>query len=53
MAKKLRLKGPVETNKCIVEMALKRWQTYEGDYCDDVRAWEALHAGGKPSSLTI
>jgi len=36
MAKKLRLKGPVETNKCIVEMGLKRWQTYEGDYCDDI-----------------
>ena len=36
MAKKMRLKGPVETNRAIMSAALKRWQQYENDYCDDI-----------------
>jgi len=35
-AKKLRLKGPCETMKFLVDAARKRWRVLEGDYCDDI-----------------
>jgi serine/threonine protein phosphatase PrpC len=35
-SKKLRLKGPVETNRLLVDSARKRWKAYEGDICDDI-----------------
>jgi len=35
-AKKLRLKGPCETIKFLVEASRKRWKHVEGDYCDDI-----------------
>merc|ERR1719261_52816 len=34
--KKLRLKGPLETNRLLVESGRKRWKAYEGDICDDI-----------------
>jgi serine/threonine protein phosphatase PrpC len=34
--KKLRLKGPLETNRLLVDSARKRWKAYEGDICDDI-----------------
>lgn len=36
MNKKIRLKGPNETARCIFDASLKRWTSYEGDYCDDI-----------------
>lgn len=35
-SKKLRLKGPRETCKNLVESSRKRWKHVEGDYCDDI-----------------
>jgi len=35
-AKKLRLKGPRETNQFIVSASRKRWAHVCGDYCDDI-----------------
>jgi serine/threonine protein phosphatase PrpC len=35
-AKKLRLKGPRETVKFLVDAARKRWNHFEDDYCDDI-----------------
>jgi len=37
-AKKLRLKGPRETVKFLVDASRKRWQHCCGDYCDDITA---------------
>eukprot|EP00441_Pelagodinium_beii_P013778 CAMPEP_0197665050 /NCGR_PEP_ID=MMETSP1338-20131121/59006_1 /TAXON_ID=43686 ORGANISM="Pelagodinium beii, Strain RCC1491" /NCGR_SAMPLE_ID=MMETSP1338 /ASSEMBLY_ACC=CAM_ASM_000754 /LENGTH=119 /DNA_ID=CAMNT_0043243803 /DNA_START=55 /DNA_END=414 /DNA_ORIENTATION=- len=35
-SKKLRLKGPSETAKFLLEASRKRWAAYCGDYCDDI-----------------
>lgn len=35
-AKKLRLKGPRETNQFLVSASRKRWERICGDYCDDI-----------------
>jgi len=37
-AKKLRLKGPRETLRFLVEASRKRWSYCCGDYCDDITA---------------
>lgn len=37
-AKKLRLKGPTETLRFLVEASRKRWAYCCGDYCDDITA---------------
>eukprot|EP00397_Hematodinium_sp_SG-2012_P001567 GEMP01001571.1.p1 GENE.GEMP01001571.1~~GEMP01001571.1.p1 ORF type:complete len:934 (+),score=192.77 GEMP01001571.1:272-3073(+) len=37
-AKKLRLKGPNETLRFVVDASRKRWKHYQGDYCDDISA---------------
>lgn len=37
-SKKLRLKGPRETARFLVEASRKRWAAYCGDYCDDITA---------------
>lgn len=38
VSKKLRLKGPRETLRFLVEASRKRWTQYCGDYCDDITA---------------
>jgi len=35
-SKKLRLKGPRETNKALIDSSRKRWKHVEGEYCDDI-----------------
>lgn len=35
-AKKLRLKGPAEVARFLIEASRKRWKIAAGDYCDDI-----------------
>merc|ERR1719253_1189751 len=38
VTKKLRLKGPKETGRLLIDCSRKRWEAYEGTYCDDITA---------------
>eukprot|EP00927_Polykrikos_kofoidii_P012321 TRINITY_DN15310_c0_g1_i1.p1 TRINITY_DN15310_c0_g1~~TRINITY_DN15310_c0_g1_i1.p1 ORF type:complete len:863 (-),score=151.51 TRINITY_DN15310_c0_g1_i1:60-2648(-) len=58
-AKKLRLKGPRETVKFLLEASRKRWSHCCGDYCDDITVllvqWNApqQQGGSANHSLTV
>lgn len=56
-AKKLRLKGPRETSKFLVDMCRKRWNHCCGDYCDDITAvvvqWNVHDSSGAGTNNTL
>jgi hypothetical protein len=47
LTKKLRLKGPIETNRLLVDASRKRWAAYEGELCDDITSI-VIQFGVKP-----
>jgi len=58
VSKKLRLKGPRETLRFLVEASRKRWTQYCGEYCDDITAilaqWNVNEKGSSTNhTLTL